>query len=229
VKNFTLMILAAGFGKRMESLTKLNPKPLLKINNITLLGNTINFFERLGCNKFIINTHYLSNNIRDYINSYHSKKNINLIYESEILNTGGGIKNALKYFNSDNFLVTNADIYWNENNIEDVSAFISKIDKYENYYLLLSNKVNTIGIEKSSGDFIIEKDCVRRWVSSDPIIYYSGLQILNPKIFKNFEINNFSINKIWDKLIAKKRLKAKIMNSKLFHVGDKKTYIKIVS
>jgi len=72
------MILAAGFGTRMESLTKKIPKPLLKINNSTLLTNTIKFFENLGCNKFIINTHYLHENLKDYINLKHSKKNIYL-------------------------------------------------------------------------------------------------------------------------------------------------------
>ena len=55
MRNFTLMILAAGFGMRMESLTKNIPKPLLKINNSTLLTNTINFFENLGCKKFLFN------------------------------------------------------------------------------------------------------------------------------------------------------------------------------
>ena len=74
MRNFTLMILAAGFGRRMESLTKNIPKPLLKIKNSTLLTNTINFFENLGCNKFIINTHYLHENLKDYINLKHPKK-----------------------------------------------------------------------------------------------------------------------------------------------------------
>ena len=67
MRNFTLMILAAGFGRRMESLTKNIPKPILKINNSTLLTNTINFFENLGCKKFIINTHYLHENLKNYI------------------------------------------------------------------------------------------------------------------------------------------------------------------
>ena len=97
MRNFTLMILAAGFGTRMESLTKNIPKPLLKINNSTLLNNTINFFEKLGCNKFIINTHYLHENLKDYINLKHSNKNIYLIYEPQILDTGGVVKNSIKY------------------------------------------------------------------------------------------------------------------------------------
>ena len=229
MRNFTLMILAAGFGTRMGSLTKNIPKPLLKINNSTLLNNTIIFFEKLGCNKFIINTHYLHENLKDYINLKYSKKNIYLIYEPKILDTGGGVKNSIKYFDSKNFLVTNADIYWNETNINDVNNFINIIDQFESYFLLLSNQKNTIGIERSYGDFVIHSYYVRRWMECDPVIFFSGLQILNPKIFEHFESNKFSMNKIWDKLILEKKLKAKIMQSKLFHIGDKKTFNKIVS
>ena len=229
MRNFTLMILAAGFGTRMESLTKNIPKPLLKINNSTLLTNTINFFENLGCKKFLINTHYLHENLKDYINLKHSNKNIYLIYEPQILDTGGGVKNSIMYFDSKNFLVVNADIYWDESNINDVNNFIDIIDQFESYFLLLSNKKNTIGIERSYGDFVVDNDYVRRWMEGDPVIFFSGLQILNPKIFENFESNKFSMNKIWDKLILEKKLKAKIMKSKLLHIGDKKTFNKIVS
>ena len=51
------MILAAGYGKRMMPLTHSAPKPLLNINGITLLENSINFLIKLGCKKIIINTH----------------------------------------------------------------------------------------------------------------------------------------------------------------------------
>ena len=67
MRKFTLMILAAGYGTRMFPLTKKKPKPLLKIKNNTLLENTIIFFEKLGCNKFIINTHYLHEQIEIFI------------------------------------------------------------------------------------------------------------------------------------------------------------------
>ena len=56
--NFSAMILAAGFGKRMLPLTKNLPKPLIKINQTTLLDHSINFLKKLGCNQIIINTHY---------------------------------------------------------------------------------------------------------------------------------------------------------------------------
>ena len=62
------MILAAGYGKRMMPLTQSQPTPLLNINGITLLENSINFLIKLGCKKIIINTHYLSNQIESFIN-----------------------------------------------------------------------------------------------------------------------------------------------------------------
>ena len=44
MSNFNLMILAAGYGKRMQKLTNNTPKPLLKINNKELLAHNLNFF-----------------------------------------------------------------------------------------------------------------------------------------------------------------------------------------
>ena len=229
MQNFTLMILAAGFGTRMQNLTANRPKPLLKINNTTLLTNTIDFFEKLGCNKFIINTHYLHKNLKNYLNIKHSNKNIILIHEPEILDTGGAVKNSLQYFDSKNFLVTNSDIFWNETNIKDIVDFVKGIDKLEKYRLLLSSQKNTEGIERINGDFVIDNFTVRKWIKNDPIFFYSGLQILNPKIFENILSNKFSMNIIWNKLILEKKLKAKIMKSKLYHVGDIKSFNNIIS
>ena len=68
---FNLMILAAGYGKRMNTLTHSIPKPLLKINNKELLRHNIDFFTNLGCKKIIINTHYLYNKIQHCIDEHY--------------------------------------------------------------------------------------------------------------------------------------------------------------
>ena len=104
------MILAAGYGKRMHNLTHSIPKPLLKINNKELLRHNIDFFINLGCDKIIINTHYLHDKIQLCIDDHYSDRNIILSYEPTLLNTGGGIKNALSYLENKNFIVTNSDI-----------------------------------------------------------------------------------------------------------------------
>ena len=63
----TALILCAGYGKRLSPLTLDIPKPLLEINNITLLENTINLLQDLKIKKVIINTFYLKEKIYDFI------------------------------------------------------------------------------------------------------------------------------------------------------------------
>ncbi len=218
--SFNLMILAAGYGKRMNNLTHSIPKPLLKINNKELLRHNIDFFTNLGCKKIIINTHYLHDKIQHCIESYYSDRNIILSYEPTLLNTGGGIKNALCFLGNNNFIVTNSDILWKDNNSADVLKFINNYQQIETCKLLLANDNNFEGLKKSEGDFKYEDNLVTRWKKNDPYLFYTGLQIINPNIFKLIEEVSFSLNKLWDLLISKDSLQGEISRSKIAHIGD---------
>ena len=93
----TALILCAGYGKRLNPLTLKIPKPLLKLNEITLLENTINLITKLGIKKIKLNTFYLKDKIKSFI----KKKNFNIEIEvvddgDNILDTGGGIYNMIK-------------------------------------------------------------------------------------------------------------------------------------
>ena len=218
--SFNLMILAAGYGTRMKKLTDSEPKPLLKINKKELLRHNIAFFINLGCNNIVINTHYLHDKIQNFIEENYSNKNIQLSYEPTLLNTGGGIKNALKFLGNNNFLVTNVDILWKEENKKDVLNFINNYQEIETCKLLLAKDKNFLGLKKTTGDFKFENSLIRRWEKNDPYIYYTGLQIINPHIFDLIQESSFSLNMLWDLLIANKKLEASISNSNIAHIGD---------
>ena len=119
-KNFSAMILAAGFGKRLLPITERIPKPLLEINGITLLDNAINFLHKLGCEQIVVNTHYKHEQIEFQIKKHRLKEKIIIIYEKNILDTGGAVKNASFLFKNRNILITNGDIFWQNNNLIDV-------------------------------------------------------------------------------------------------------------
>ena len=115
------MILAAGFSKRIYPLTLNCPKPLLKIGNETLLSNTIKFLKLFGIKQAVINVHYLGEQIVDYINKKKFNLAINIVKERDkILDTGGGVLNAIQHFSNEPFLIVNPDTIWNSHYFEEL-------------------------------------------------------------------------------------------------------------
>lgn len=90
-------ILAAGFGKRMGSYTKNLPKPLLSIQEVKLLDYAFYMIHKWEIARIIINTHYLSEKIEDYLKKF-IKVDIQISKEEKILGTGGGIYTGIKKF-----------------------------------------------------------------------------------------------------------------------------------
>ena len=117
----TALILCAGFGKRLNPLTKEIPKPLLKVNENTMLENCINLIIKLGLKKIILNTFYLEEKIINYINKNNYKIKIEIIKDGkEILNTGGGILKMIYSSPDKDYLIFNPDTLWNENYLKDI-------------------------------------------------------------------------------------------------------------
>jgi len=221
------MILAAGFGKRLNPLTNNCPKPLIKIGKETLLSNTINFLQEFGIKHIVINTHYLSDQIKKYINEKKFKSNITIINEKEkILDTGGGIFNALKYFN-ESFLCINPDTIWN-------SYYIKESKKLEKDFFFKKRQCSLLLVDKKKsfdkdlkGDFSLQNGLVTRENTENLKYIYTGLQIIDPKIFLDINDRIFSINLIWDKLIKKKILSGLESNIDFLHVSTLDIYKKL--
>ena len=111
----TALILCAGYGKRLNPLTLKIPKPLIEINEITLLENSINFLEKLGIKKIKINTFYLHDQIQNFILNYKSNLNIEIFNDGNvILDTGGGILNLINRSDENDFIVLNQDTLWDD-------------------------------------------------------------------------------------------------------------------
>ena len=75
----TALILCAGYGKRLNPLTLKTPKPLLKLNDLTLLENTINLIIKLNIKKIKLNTYYLQDQIKEFVEKKNFKIEIELI------------------------------------------------------------------------------------------------------------------------------------------------------
>tara|TARA_B100000686_G_C16750982_1_gene952462 strand:- start:1032 stop:1721 length:690 start_codon:yes stop_codon:yes gene_type:complete len=221
------MILAAGFGKRLNPLTLETPKPLLKIGEETLLSNTIIFLEKFKVKEIVINIHYLGEQIKEYINKKKFNVNITIINESEkILDTGGGIFNALNYFD-ESFLCINPDTIWNLN-------YIDELKKMENYFFLKKQKCCLLIVNKKRsfdktlvGDFNLHNGLITRKKNENLQYLYTGLQIIKPEIFSNINEKIFSVNKIWDRLIRSEELFGLESKIDFLHVSNLDIYKKL--
>ena len=201
----TALILCAGYGKRLNPLTLEKPKPLLKINEITLLENCMNLIRSLGLKKVIVNTFYLKEKIETFIRLKNSDLNIQIIDDGKkILNTGGGILNMINSSDETNFLTLNPDTVWNKNYVKTIKNmekfYFSK--KIKNILLLVSKDLSFD--KKLKGDFNLLENKVKKKNQNDLI--YTGCQIINKSLFDSYSVNNFSISSIWNELISKNEL-----------------------
>ena len=220
------MILCAGFGKRLHPLTLSNPKPLLKIDGKTLLSNTLNVLEQFGIKQVVINVHYLGDQIIDYIKK--NKFNMTITIESEkdkILDTGGGILNALQHFSNEPFMVINPDTIWNLNYLEELRMMEKEffINKKNKCFLLVVNKNKSFD-QSFKGDFSLENNLISRTNTDNLKYIYTGVQIIKPDVFDHLSLKVFSINKIWDELIQNKVLFGMESNINFFHVSNINIY-----
>ena len=219
----TALILCAGYGKRLNPLTLVEPKPLLKVNKITLLENCINLIRSLGIKKIILNTFYLKEKITNFVEIKKFDLDITIIDDgNKILNTGGGILNMMNSSNDSDFLILNPDTVWNE-------AYLEKIKAMEDFYftnqikniLLLVNK-NLSFDKKLKGDFNLLKNKIKKDFQNDLI--YTGCQIMNKDLLDSHSVSDFSISEVWNRLVSKNELYGYESTENFYHLTNLEIY-----
>ena len=223
----TALILCAGYGKRLNPLTLKTPKPLLEINEITLLENCINLIDSLGISKILINTFYLSEKIEEFIKDKKFNLDIKIINDgTNILNTGGGILNMINSSNETDFITFNPDTVWNKNYnkyIENMEKFYF-LKKVQNI-LLLANE--NLSFDKNlKGDFNLKKNIIKK--NDVNSLIYTGCQILNKSLFNSCVVSNFSISNVWNELINKDELYGFESLEEFKHLTDLNIYKQIL-
>ena len=141
-----------------------NPKPLLRIGNETLLSNTLKFLEICEIKEVVINVHYLGEQIINYIKNKKFNLTIKIVKEEDkILDTGGGVLNAIKYFSDSPFLIINPDTIWNPNYLKEIKLMEKLFfqNKKNKCSLLVVNKEKSF--DKSfKGDFNLKDNLINR-------------------------------------------------------------------
>ena len=222
----TALILCAGYGKRLNPLTLNKPKPLLKVKDISLLENTINLINDFGIKNILINTFYLKEQIKEFINKKNFNCKIKIIEDGDsILDTGGGILNLIKKSENENFFVFNPDTIWSKDYIEIIGKMESFYFKNKIQNILLVVKKSNSFDKKLKGDFNLDAKNILNYKEKKFI--YTGCQIINKNIFSIVNKKSFSIVEIWSQLINENKLYGFESLNDFIHVTDIEIFNKL--
>lgn len=214
------MVLAAGLGKRMRPYTETLPKPLVRVGGRTLIDRVLDRFEAYGVGRVVVNVHHHRGQMESHLRE-RTRPPIVLSPESDLLETGGGVKNALPHLGAATFFVANADNLWLDGRVPTLVRMARAWnDGHMDALLLLNSGATAYGYE-GLGDFFCNADGrLRRRSEREVAPYvYAGVHILHPRLLRKAPDGAFSLNIVWDRALAEGRLFGLLHDGQWFHVG----------
>lgn len=217
------MALAAGLGTRMQPLTLTRPKALVEVGGKPLLDHVLDRFAMSGIERAVVNIHHFADQMRAHLAARTGAPEIAISDESDaVLETGGGLVKARGLLGEAPVVVSNIDAIWAESGAPELDRLIAAFDEDRmDALLLLAPAANTLGYG-DAGDFFLEADGLvrRRGEAAIAPFVYAGTQILNPRILESYPEEPFSLNRIWNDLLARGRVSGQVMEAFWMHVGD---------
>lgn len=195
----SVMLFAAGLGTRMAPLTKALPKPLVEVGGIPLVDHAIRQIDAAAVPRIVVNLHYKAEMIRTHLAD---RRDVAFSDETgELLDTGGGLKAALPLLGDGPVFTMNTDAVWSGGNPLSELAAAWDGARME-ALLLLVHRDRAIG-HSGEGDFDIGADGRLRRGSS---YVYTGVQVIRTERIARMAERVFSLNRVWDAMIAEGRL-----------------------
>jgi mannose-1-phosphate guanylyltransferase len=105
------ILLAAGLGTRLRPLTNTIPKCLVPIHGQPLLGIWLERLTKAGIDSFLINTHYLAEQVEQFVTASPYRDQVTLVHEPTLLGTAGTLMANLDFFQGEDGLLIHADNY----------------------------------------------------------------------------------------------------------------------
>ncbi len=197
MKDTKALLLAAGFGTRLKPLTNIWPKCLMPIRNRPLLEYWLSILQKLEISNVLVNTHYLSEHVENFIKQPQFADWVNTAYESSLLGTAGTIRKNIEFCQNETVLLAHADNW----TCCDFSDFLSyhHIQRPKNTVMTMMTFTcpdpSACGIVELDGNGIVV-DFHEKVKKPPGNLANSAVYLLEPEVIKwvknNPEINDFS-------------------------------------
>lgn len=189
---------AAGFGTRMKALTADKPKPMIHVAGKPLIDHTLALAQDAGCSPIAANLHYKADMLVKHLEPTGVKT---IIEHPEILETGGGLRNALPVLGTVPVVTMNTDAIWSGSNPVTLLKEAWNPDIMDG--LLVCVPVGQAVGYTGSGDFILtENGSIERGDGN----VYGGIQIIKTEFLQQIEETSFSLNQLWNVMLEEERL-----------------------
>ncbi|MEM9429356.1 MAG: nucleotidyltransferase family protein [Pseudomonadota bacterium] len=211
------MVFAAGLGTRMRPLTLSTPKPLVEIGGRTLLDRTLDLLLRAQVPRAVVNTHHLAEQIALHVKSRATPK-IRLSHEVVLLDTGGGMKHAAPLLGPAPLLTLNADAIFDG---DPMAPLVAQWDAARMEALLLLVPRERALSHDGAGDFALgpQDRLIRRGRAPSAPFVYTGVQVIRPERIYAWPEEIFSLNPVWDAMIAEGRAYGAVLDRVWCDVG----------
>lgn len=215
------MVLAAGLGTRMRPLTDTLPKPLVPLKGKPLIDHVLDRLSAAGVTKAVINVHYHADQLEEHL-ARRTKPAITVSDERGVLlDTGGGVVKALPLLGKHAFFIHNSDSVWIEGMGSNLARMLAVWDPEKmDSLMLLALGASSLGYD-GQGDFVMDAEglVARRSEHRVAPFVFTGVSIAHPRMFKGAPEGRFSLNTLWDRAIAAKRLYGIRLDGAWMHVG----------
>jgi MurNAc alpha-1-phosphate uridylyltransferase len=215
------MVLAAGFGKRMLPLTKSIPKPMVKVDGVTLIDRVLDRLAAAGVRRTIVNVHHCGDVLIEHL-KHRKAPEIEISDERDaLLDTGGGIVRALPLLGRRPFFLVNSDSIWIEGAAPNLSRLAALYDETRmDVLLLLAPAASAVGYS-GPGDFSMDPEGMLKKRGEREIapFVYAGASVLHPRLFAGAPKAAFSLLRSFEDAEARGRLFGLRLDGTWMHVG----------
>ncbi|MEO5866063.1 MAG: nucleotidyltransferase family protein [Sphingomonas sp.] len=218
----TAMVMAAGLGKRMRPLSATRPKPLIQIGGTTFIDHVLGHLRKAGVSRIVVNAHYMADMLEAHLAISASDFDVAISSERpRLLDTGGGLINALPLIDADPFLCVNTDNIWIDGPSDSLKLMAQTWDDTRMDVLMLLVPQARAHHNAGRGDFYLDQRgrLSRRKPGRVAPYVWTGIQMMSKRLIVDPPAAVFSTNIFWDRAIAAGRAYGLVHQGLWFDVG----------
>jgi MurNAc alpha-1-phosphate uridylyltransferase len=217
------VLLAAGLGLRMQTLTATTPKPLLTLGGRTLLDHALDRLAEAGIAQVVVNAHWQADQIAAHLAARGGAPRTILRREPDLLDTGGAVAACLQdgLLGEGPFFIANSDSVWLDGPIRTLARLQAVLASGKAEGVILVHRTFQVHGDIGDGDFFVDKvGLPRRRQEREIAPYvYAGITLATPGLFTPLRGQHFSMNAVWDAAIGAGSLRALVHDGLWFHLS----------